>query len=207
MSVSLISRSKFYQLERKTIFLLHICVICMPGQRTGTFVIGTSSHFDLTVEELKLFHTYWDLHCEVPSLVSLIGRKMCFHSRSLPIFDWFRLVRNNLSLYNIKTSHNGKCWNNFHSLVALRCIKKRTRGSLKHRNERIKKLFERTFQGRTSILSTLYEYVRASFKITGQEPFSSPEPLGLTYRHEFLRARDLKKRGTRTLGTRMDVSG
>ena len=43
-----------------------------------------------------------------------------------------------------------------------------------------KKLFERTFQGRTSILSTLYEYVRASFKITGQEPFSSLEPLGLT---------------------------
>ena len=70
-----------------------------------------------------------------------------------------------------------------------------------------KKLFERTFQGRTSMLSTLYEYVRASFKITGQEPFSSPEPLGLTYRHEFLRARDLKKRGKRTLGTRMDVSG
>ena len=58
MSVSLISRSKFYQLERKTIFLLHICVLCMPSQRTGTFVRGTSSHFDLTVEELKLFHTY-----------------------------------------------------------------------------------------------------------------------------------------------------
>ena len=32
---------------------------------------------------MHLFHTYWDLHCEVLSLMALIGQMMYFQSRSI----------------------------------------------------------------------------------------------------------------------------
>ena len=62
-----------------------------------------------------LFHRYWDLHYEVLSLVSLVGRTVYFHSRSLPIFEMWK----NLSMYEIKVPYHGKCLNNFYSLVAM----------------------------------------------------------------------------------------
>ena len=65
------------------------------------------------------FHTLWDLHCEELLCVSLVGRTMYFHSRSLPIFEMCQLVRENLSMYKIKTSDHGKCFNDFYSRVAM----------------------------------------------------------------------------------------
>ena len=65
------------------------------------------------------FHTHLDLHCEELLCVSLVGRTIYFHSRSLAIFEMCQLVRENLSMYKIKTSDHGKCFNDFYSRVAM----------------------------------------------------------------------------------------
>ena len=72
-------------------------------------VVEIATH-DVTLE--FYFHTNWDLRCEVLLFVSLSGRKMYFHSRSLRTSHCkFR--------YEIKTSYHGKCLNDFCSLVAM----------------------------------------------------------------------------------------
>ena len=55
--------------------------------------------------EENLFHTYWDLHCEVLSFVSLIGRTMYFLSRSLPIFEMWRSSQKKFKYVWSKTSY------------------------------------------------------------------------------------------------------
>ena len=80
-----------------------------------------------------LFHTYWDLYCQVSSFVFdwKEGCSVTFVRSNL----WIKLWKN-LSLYQIKTSYHGKCLNDFYSCDAL---KKLTRSFfLMHRNSWIK---------------------------------------------------------------------
>lgn len=59
----------------------------------GKFLCFFNSHpRELNISLFGLFRTYWDLHCEVLSFVSRIGRTMYFHRRSLPIFKMCRSV-------------------------------------------------------------------------------------------------------------------
>ena len=68
-----------------------------------------------------LFHTFWDLYCQVSSFV-FDWTNDEFHSRPLQSLNW-----KNVSLYHIKTSYHGKCLNDFYSCNAL---KKLTRSFL-----------------------------------------------------------------------------
>ena len=76
----------------------------------------------------KFKHTK-DLHCEVLSFVSLIGRTMYFHSRSLPFFE---ICRSFLRTYEIKTSYHGKCLTDFYSIVAMHQKKTHSVAVLNH---------------------------------------------------------------------------
>ena len=91
-----------------------------------------------------LFHTYWDLYCQVSLFVS-IERTMYFHCRSLQSLN---LIVKNLSLYQIKTSYYGKCLNDFYSCDAL---KKLTRLFFWCIATHEWKWFVRTFHGIISI--------------------------------------------------------
>ena len=72
-----------------------------------------------------LFHTCWDLHYEVISFVSLIGRTMYFHSRSPKILKISRPERKHLSTYKKKQHTMESAWTIVNHL--LWCIKKLTR--------------------------------------------------------------------------------
>ena len=79
-----------------------------------------------------LFHTYWDLYCQVSSFVSDWTKDVV----SFSFAQSLNLIVKNLSLYQIKTSYHGKCLNDFYSCDAL---KKLTRSFfLMHRNSWIK---------------------------------------------------------------------
>ena len=101
-----------------------------------------------------LFHTCWDLHYEVISFVSLIGRTMYFHSRSPKILKISRPERKHLSTYkknNIPWKVLGQflftcCDASKNSLV--RCAHSFV--LLMHRNSWIT-TFVRTFHGIISI--------------------------------------------------------
>ena len=74
---------------------------------------------DVFLQTLIIFHnstflhTYSDLHCNVLSFVSLIGRMI--------IFTVVRCVLHsvNISTYEIKTSYHRKCLNGFYAFVTM----------------------------------------------------------------------------------------
>ena len=66
--------SKYYQFFLCIISSLSFVVVCIILPKVlGVYVSSQS-------------HTHWDLHCEELLCVSLVGRTMYFHSRSLSIF-------------------------------------------------------------------------------------------------------------------------
>ena len=99
--------SNYYQFFLCIISVLSFVVVCiiLPKSLASTF-----PHSPIRTE----IYTLKNYLC-----VSLVGRTMYFHSRSLAIFEMCRLVRENLSMYKIKTSDHGKCFNDFYSRVAM----------------------------------------------------------------------------------------
>ena len=79
----------------------------------GFFVINLIYYYTL------FYFIHAEIYTEVISFVSLIGRTMYFHSRLPTILKISRSERKHLSTYEIKTSHHGKCLDNFYSLVVM----------------------------------------------------------------------------------------